>query len=55
MLIGLCVRVSDSVTNFAHSMDVSMQSDKAHTRVHLSQGVTLLILTQPIRFFFSLL
>lgn len=55
MMIGLCVRVGDSAACFIHTMDVSVQSTiREYTTVLLSEGVTLLILTEPIRLFFFL-
>lgn len=52
MMIGLCVRVGDSTACFIHTMDVSEQSMiREHTTVLLSEGVILLILTEPISFF----
>lgn len=54
MMIGLCVRTGDSAACFIHTMDVSVQSTirEYTTTALLSEGVTLLILTEPIRFFF---
>ncbi len=53
MMIRLCVRMGDSAACFIHTMDVSVQGTirKNTTTVLLSQGVTLLILTEAIRFF----
>lgn len=51
-MIGLCIRAGDSAACFIHTMDVSVQAMiREHTTVLLSEGVTLLILTEPIRFF----
>lgn len=54
MMIGLCVRTGDSAACFIHTMDVSVQSmiREYTTTALLSEGVTLLILTEPIRVFF---
>lgn len=53
MMIGLCARARDSAACFIHTMDVSVRSAiREYTGVLLSEGVTLLILTEPIRVFF---
>lgn len=53
MMIGLCVRVGDSTVCFIHTVNVSEQSViREHSTLLISEGVTLLILTEPISFFF---
>lgn len=53
MMIGPVRKgLEDSAACFIHTMDVSVQRpDKEYTTVLLSEGVTLLILTEAIRFF----
>lgn len=52
-MIGLCVRAGDSSACFIHTMDLSEQSMiREYTTVFLSEGVSLLILTEAIRFLF---
>lgn len=54
--MGLCVKTGDSADDFIRTMDVSVQDMIRHkgkqTTVLLSEGVTLLILTEAIRLFF---
>lgn len=53
-MIGLCVRMGDIAACFINTMDVSVHDMiREYTTVLLSEGVTLLILTEPISFFFS--
>lgn len=52
-MIDQCIRAGDSAARFTNTMDVSVQSMiREYTTVLLSEGVTLLILTEPIRLFF---
>lgn len=54
MMIVLCVGSGDSAACFILTMHVSVQNMiREYTLVLLREGVTLLILTEPIRFFSS--
>lgn len=51
-MTSLCIRVGDSTACFIQTMDVSVQRlIREYSTALLSEGVTLLILTEPIRFF----
>lgn len=53
-MIAVCVRAGDSAACFILTMDVSVQNMiRELTTVLLCEGVTLLIFTEPIRFFSS--
>lgn len=52
-MISLRIRAGDSAASFIHTVDVSAQTlIREYSTVLLYKGVTLLILTEPIRSFF---